>query len=110
MAQIVGWGENNVMFTNGPFVIVNINGWRIEAELRGHHCPVLPGNSIYQIEKKLGLNGKTWDRELAAQVCDRLNQMARTGEIVLHENGWWVDKQVLEQAQQRAAEDVLRIT
>ena len=111
MAQVVRYFQNNPVFTEGPFVIVNINGWRIEAELietelKGHLCPVLPALSIYSIMKKLGLQGKTNDKEQAAAVCDALNGMVRAGAIVLH-NGWWVDKNSVIRARE-TAERIMR--
>lgn len=102
MAQEVGWGQNNVEFKEGPFVIVNINGWRIEAELKGHYCPVLPASSIYRITERMGFSGKTDNKEQAEMVCDALNGMVRTGQIVLADNGWWVDAREVELAKKRA--------
>ncbi|OHA14616.1 MAG: hypothetical protein A3G49_05495 [Candidatus Sungbacteria bacterium RIFCSPLOWO2_12_FULL_41_11] len=107
MAQEVGYFENNPVYQKGPFVIVSANGWRIEAELKGHHCPVLPASSIYAMMEKLGLRGKTNDKEKAALVCDILNGMVRTGQIVLHDNGCWVDVWSVFRAQEKA-EQVLR--
>jgi hypothetical protein len=90
MAQIVHYWDNDVAYSEGPFVICNAmwNGWRVEVELKGHHCPVLPDISIYPVMKKLGLNGKTLDQDKAARVCDRLNEMVREGCIALVGNAW----------------------
>ena len=89
MAQIVGYFEDDVIFTEGPFVLVDIWGWRIEVELKGHNCPVLPHISIYKIREQLDWDlGKTENTELATRVCDQLNQMVRDGEIVLKGNIW----------------------
>ena len=89
MAQIVGYFENNVIFTEGPFVLVDACGWRIEVELVGHKCSVLPHISIYKIREQLGWGlGKTENMELAIRVCDQLNQMVRDGEIILKDNIW----------------------
>lgn len=91
MAQVVAYFEDNVVFEEGPFVICNPlgNGWRIEVELKGHHCPVLPDLSIYKIREKLGWGpGKTEDRELAERVCNALNQMVRDGKILLRGRIW----------------------
>lgn len=107
MAQTVGYYQNNPVFTEGPFVIVNANGWRIEVELKGHHCPVLPSTSIYRITEKLGLHGKTDDKEQAAMVCDALNSMVRASAIVLTDWGSWVDKNSVIKAKERA-EQVLK--
>lgn len=89
MAQIVGYFENNVTFTEGPFVLVYINGWRIEAEHLMADCPVLPDSSIYEIKNGLGWTaGKTEDKALAIKVCDELNKMVVRGEIVLDGKVW----------------------
>lgn len=93
MAQVVGYYENDVTYTEGPFVIVNplSNGWRIECELKGHHCPCLADVSIYPLMRKMGLDGKTFDKDLITRVCDELNQMVKTGEIIL-DGGLWIRK------------------
>ena len=101
MAQEVRYFQNNPEFTEGPFVIVNVNGWRIEVELAGYHCPVLPSTSVLRIVDKLGLHGKTNNRELAAMVCDNLNARVRAGEIVLRHNTW-VDQASVDRAQEAA--------
>lgn len=90
MAQVVGFFEDNVVFAEGPFVISNpcASGWRIEAELKGHHCPVLPDPTIYKLKASLGMHNKTLDRDLAVRVCDALNQLVRDGEIVLEGRMW----------------------
>jgi len=93
MAQEVGYFKNNVVFTEGPFVICNpcSNGWRIEVELKGHKCPVLPNISIYKLMEQLGMSGMTMDKELVEKVCDTLNQMVRDEEIAL-DSGFWAHK------------------
>lgn len=91
MAQIVDYSENDVVFTEGPFVIVNANGWRIEAEIKWHRCPALPTTSVFGIMRRLGLDGKTNDKDKATAVCDALNGMVRAGEIVLA-GKVWVDR------------------
>lgn len=88
MAQEVGYHEDNVAYEQGPFVIVHCNGWRIEVEFKGHHCPVLPDSSIYKITEVLGLPGKTNDKALAAAVCDTLNQMVADKLIQLAGKVW----------------------
>lgn len=71
-------------FSEGPFVMVNANGWRVEVELPGHICPVLPDPSVYELRKRLGWPaGKTYDEDKAARVVDQLNQMVRDGKIIL---------------------------
>lgn len=90
MAQEVGYYENNITFTEGPFVIVNPldNGWRIEVQLVGHECPVLPDETIYPLMKKWGLLGKSHDKRLVMDVCDELNSMVRCGQIKLVDRYW----------------------
>ena len=93
MAQTIGYLEDNVTLTEGPFVICNPlgNGWRIEVELKGFECTVLPDASIYEVMKNLGLCGWTNDKEQAEMVCDVLNLMVQQGRIVL-EGNWWIRK------------------
>lgn len=94
MAQVVGYFQNDVTFTEGPFVIVERNGWRIEAEQKGCNCPILPDSSIYEIaERKFGLCGKTTYKSLAEKVCDALNQMVRDKKIVLRDGCWVAESQ-----------------
>jgi hypothetical protein len=91
MAQEVGYFENHVKYTEGPFVIVDANGWRIEVELKEYHCPVLPEDTIYQLcKEKLGRRLAKFDHKSdAATLCDWLNQEVRQGSIVL-DNRWWI--------------------
>jgi hypothetical protein len=96
MAQVVGFFEDNVTYKEGPFVISNplFNGWRIEVEFKGSktQTPGLPNTSIYELEKKLGLDGKTFDKALIERICDELNQMVRDGKIAVRHNLWvWLD-------------------
>ena len=101
MAQEVGYFKNNVEFIEGPFVIVSVSDqWRIEAELKEHHCSVLPDDSIYPMIREIvhqlrpiarmlnwgtGLNGT---RDEAAKVCDILNARAKFGVIRLEGRAW----------------------
>ncbi len=88
MAQQVGYFEDNVTYREGPFVIVNANGFRIECEVKGHICPAFPHLSISRLKDQLGYpQGKT-DRETAAAMCDRLNGMVREGKIELVGTMW----------------------
>lgn len=105
MAQVVGYFQNDVVFTEGPFVIVYAGGWRIEVEQKDKNHPIMTTLSIDRHIKRLGIPyGKTRDQELAATVCDGLNAMVRAGEIVLTDWGSWVDKNSITQAKQRAAQ------
>ena len=94
MAQEIGYYDDNVAFKEGPFVIVNVGSrikpsWRIEAELVGHTCPVLPDASIFTILRRSGMHFATPNKRLAMRVCDHLNKMVRDGEIV-RKGGVWV--------------------
>lgn len=91
MAQSVGYFEDNVTFTEGPFVICNPlgNGWRIEVELKDGVCPILPDGSIYDLVKvRYGLAGKTNSHELITKICDDLNQLVKDNQIVLVGKSW----------------------
>jgi len=91
MAQEVGHYENNVEYTEGPFVISNANGWRIESEVKGLRCPTLPDDSIYRLLYSADKNfGKTRNKKLAVAACDWLNAFVAQGRIVLDTNGWWI--------------------
>jgi hypothetical protein len=93
MAQEVGYMDNNVTYTEGPFVIVYVNGWRIEAELKGHKCPVLPDVSIYHLaamsERPLH---KTENKSEIEMLCNWLNREADSkypnSHIKLEGNAW----------------------
>lgn len=90
MAQVIAYSDNDVVFTEGPFVLCNPlgNGWRIEAELRGAKCPVLPDLSIYDLMKARGWRGKTLEYAKAAEMCDWLNAQVRAGRVVLNGAAW----------------------
>ena len=91
MAQFVRYFENNVEFKEGPFVLCNPlgNGYRIEVELKGHNCPVLPDSSIYSFLERSGYNNdKTWDKASTENKVDFLNSKVRIG-VIVNENGVW---------------------
>jgi hypothetical protein len=91
MAQRVGYFQDDVTFTEGPFVMVNANGWRIEVhngEDHGCNC-VMPALSIYALRKHLGYpEGKFVCADEAATLVDRLNRMVRDGKIVKMGSQW----------------------
>ena len=90
MAQDVGYYDNDVTFTEGPFVVVYVNGYRIEVEQKGSRCPVLPDKSVYgYCERQKFFCHKMQERKLIAETVDVLNQMVRGGKITLHEKGYW---------------------
>jgi hypothetical protein len=93
MAQKVGYFENDVVFTEGPFVLVNVGGWRIEVwNGRDTGCnSVVPGASIYRLKEQLGWPvGKMTNTELAERVCNTLNEMVKSGkiELTIRDNGY----------------------
>jgi len=91
MAQVVGYMDNHVEFKEGPFVICNAlgNGWRIEVELKGHICPVLPDASIYELIKRLRMYpGKFVEKAKAEKLCNLLNRLVKHGGIRLKNNQW----------------------
>lgn len=93
MTQSVGYFEDDVTFTEGPFVICNPlgSGWRIEAEYKGAKCPGHPDTSIYDLRQRIfGWRGKTDSRDKITAVCDHLNRMVAEGKIVLKGNAWVV--------------------
>ena len=90
MAQIVSYFDKNVSFKEGPFVVVNINGFRIECQHHDSSDPCLPMSSIYKVMAILGYEGKSNDKELAFWVCDQLNQMVKDG-LIVKRDGVYVD-------------------
>lgn len=95
MAQEVGFMEDNITYTEGPFVISNPlgNGWRIEVELRGHKCPILPGSWYEPYIQEHGFqDGKYWGKEEAERLCDFLNTRVSMGDIVLVNEKTWLPK------------------
>ena len=92
MAQSVGYYQDDVTFSEGPFVICNplLSGWRIEAQIVGSGTPVLPDRSIYDIlSKSMYGTGKWNDRATAEAACDWLNRLVREGKIVTRLSGGW---------------------
>lgn len=90
MAQTVGYFEDDVIYSEGPFVVVNSGrGWRIEAELKGYHCPILPHLSIYEFLELNDLQAhKSSDKEKIEKSVDFLNANVCNGEIKLKGNHW----------------------
>ncbi len=93
MAQTVEYFEDNIYFTEGPFVVCNPmgNGWRIEVEQKNYHTSVLPDASIMEL---LRITGKYvvrgFDRMPTADAADWLNSLVNFGQIVLDGNCWVV--------------------
>ena len=83
MAQKVGYFEDDFEFTEGPFVMVDAGGWRIEAELTGHKTSVLPHYSIYYFLEYHGYQAhKSKDEKAIAASVDFLNEQVRQGRII----------------------------
>ena len=92
MAQAVGYYDNDVTYTDGPFVLVNAmgNGWRIEVELKRHTCPVLPDASIYRLLRSYKLQDhKSRDKTEIERSVDWLNNKVKDGSIT-EIDGWWL--------------------
>jgi hypothetical protein len=90
MAQRVGYFQDNVEYTEGPFVHCDFvcNGYgRIECEMKDHHCPVLPDSSIYDLLKfeKDYVGG---ERDRTIELVDWLNEQVSLGRIVLDGRVW----------------------
>lgn len=96
MAQMVKHMQNfetpeaeKKAYSEGPFVIVYINGWRIECEVVGEQRPAFPHLSIYQLRKIGGWPSGHLDKRAAIQLCNWLNQKVRDGTIIIR-NDYWV--------------------
>ena len=96
MAKEAGYYDNPTeeqsidLYSEGPFVIVNAAGWRIEVQLEGHHCPILPHHTIYNLSREWGYPPGKYERDRAARLCDRLNKSVKSGQIVKVGAAWLV--------------------
>jgi len=78
------WQNTSDCYSEGPFVMVNASGWRIEVEYKGQRCPALPDSSIYAFLKEKGLpDSKTDDEALCACLVDYLNAKVKDGSLTL---------------------------
>lgn len=75
MAQRVGYFQNtDDCYSEGPFVMVQACGWRIETGKTGDKCPTLPDISIYGFLREKGLpEGKYDDEDMAEAIVNFLN-------------------------------------
>lgn len=89
MAQRVGYFANTTeCYSEGPFVMVNACGWRIEVGNRDMRCPTLPDCSIYGFLREKNLpNNKTDDEALTACIVDYLNAKVKDNTLVINEHG-----------------------
>lgn len=73
----------------GPFVAVNVCGWRVEEVQDKGRCPVLPHYSIWYLAEASGFGaGKTVDFAKVAQHVRFLNNAVVTGVIEKHPSGY----------------------
>ena len=91
MAQKVRFCQNNVIFTEGPFVLTSFGGeYRIEVELKGHRCPVLPDADIFALIRGYGRFATAWAHSYdeLEKTVDWLNSLVKSGEITLQGKVW----------------------
>ena len=98
MAQIVGFFEDfdtpereAEAYSEGPFVVVNAlgSGFRIECEVRGGKCPVLPDTSVYKYAEAWRRNIlKTDNLDAIKDTCDWLNTRVKAEDIILVGRTW----------------------
>lgn len=83
--------DTDECYTEGPFVLVNASGYRIESGSKGMKCPTLPDCSIYGFLRDRGLpDCKYNDRDLAVCIVDFLNAKTRDGTLEQNKFGGWV--------------------
>lgn len=90
MAIRVGYFQNTTeCYSEGPFVMVNAGGWRIEVGNKNMKCPTLPDCSIYGFLREQGLpDRKTDDEALCACIVDYLNAKFKDGTLVANKYGY----------------------
>lgn len=80
--------EAREAFSEGPFVMVEANGYRVEVERPGGPCPVLTDVSTDWYLNRLGHYISKGPSDLAARAVDLLNAAVRVGLIVLKGDTW----------------------
>ncbi len=97
MAVRVGYFEspiNKDIYLEGPFVMVNANGWRIEVQYKDSQgvvlsAPALPDDSIYGFLRERGLpTDKQIDEDLTACLVDYLNAKGKDGTLIFDKYTW----------------------
>jgi hypothetical protein len=92
VAQIVEWSEDNVEYTQGPFVVTRMSGGRcrIEVEFKGHKCPVLPDITIVKFVWAFAPADMQNDGTMVStiELVDWLNSQVREGVIELDGSCW----------------------
>lgn len=95
MAQVVGYWEDNVVYREGPFVVVELgdgDDYRVEVENKTSEkkTPCLPDSSIYFF---LNFSQRTRGRlEEVTRTVDFLNQNVKNGCITCREGTWLRDR------------------
>lgn len=94
MAQILRCGETPQTFTEGPFIGVSLypNGFRVEVELKGHHCTVLPDDSVYRYMKHRGIMLGWMGHDEIKRTVDHLNSMVVNRSITVDGRAWIVNR------------------
>lgn len=92
MAVRVGFFEDtDQCYAEGPFVMVNAGGWRVEAGSAGTKCPTMLHSSVYRFIEKSGFrSGKHADDTKCAEVVDFLNTKVKEGVITKDQYGTWI--------------------
>jgi len=92
MAQIVDYFQENIEFTEGPFVLCRTPaGYRIECESKSHLFTVVLDFSILLfLEKQLYYDPNDLSKKANKPWVDHLNNLVREGKIVLEDTGSWV--------------------
>lgn len=86
MAQKVGYWQDDVDYSDGPFVICSFFGKsRIEVECKGSRCPIVINSSIRAL---LLENGRT--TEASNENVDWLNDQVVDDVIILSDHGCWI--------------------
>lgn len=81
--------DTDECYTEGPFVIVNASGYRIECGAKGMKCPTLPDISIYAFLREQGLpDRKTKDKALATCIVDYLNAKVKDKTLTVNQHGY----------------------
>lgn len=93
MAQHVGYFENNIQFSEGPFVVCKLmeSGYRIEVENPESRkgCPCLPDSSIYGFAGTNNLPMVSNRLKDIEETCDILNKMVQLN-MIQNLSNWWV--------------------
>lgn len=90
MAQEVGYFEDNIVYTEGPFVVTCVGScsYRVEAEKKGGICTILPHISVNFHMKNRGTMLTCTTRENAHAQADYLNDLVSAGTIVNVDSEW----------------------